>query len=366
MIKYLELKRVNALYETEIRKAIDEVLESGWYLKGNATAAFERHYADYVGTRHCVGCGNGLDALSLIFQAYIELGVMKLGDEVIVPANTFIATILAVTANRLTPVLVEPDAETQQIDERLIEQAITPRTRAVVIVHLYGRCAYTAAIGRLCERHGLKLIEDNAQAQGCHYGERMTGALGDAAGHSFYPGKNIGALGDAGAVTTDDGLLAQTVSALGNYGSHEKYVHDLSGRNSRMDEIQAAVLDVKLRHLDAANHRRKEIAAMYMDKVDNPLLHIPRCDSDSVWHIFPVFTKWRDELQGFLKTHGVETQIHYPTPPHRQRCLSFCSSLSLPITERLSAEELSLPCHQAMTDEEVFEVITLLNRFESR
>lgn len=363
MIKYLDLKRINGQYDAEIRQAIEEVLQSGWYLKGEATTNFERHYADYIGTRFCVGCGNGLDALSLILQAYIEMGVMQEGDEVIVPANTFIATVLAVTANRLKPVLIEPDAETLQIDDRLIEQAITPRTRAVLIVHLYGRCAYTDEIGTICRRHRLKLIEDNAQAHGCLFGDCRTGSLGDAAGHSFYPGKNLGALGDAGAVTTDDEELAKTVAALGNYGSLRKYVHDLAGRNTRIDEVQAAILDVKLRHLDAANRRRQEVAALYINKVENPQLHIPQCRRDSVWHIFPVFTSRRDELQAYLKANGVETQIHYPTPPHRQHCYAAWPRQQLPVTERLCAEELSVPCHEAMTDEEVATVIDVLNSF---
>ena len=363
MIKYLDLKQINDQHDADIRQAVDEVLRSGWYLRGEATARFERHYADFIGTRFCVGCGNGLDALSLILRAYIELGVMKEGDEVIVPANTFIATVLAITANRLVPVLVEPDAETLQIDEHLIEQAVTPRTRAVMIVHLYGRCAYTEGIHELCRQHGLKLIEDNAQAHGCHYGNRRTGSLGDAAGHSFYPGKNLGALGDSGAVTTDDEQLACAVAALGNYGCSKKYVHDMEGRNSRIDELQAAILDVKLRHLDDDNRRRQQIAASYMDKVKNPSIHIPMCERESVWHIFPVFSDARNELQTYLKVNGVETQIHYPLPIHKQRCYESLSACSLPVTERLCNTELSIPCNQSMTDQEVKDIIALLNSF---
>ena len=377
MIKYLDLKRINGLYDAEIRKAVNDVLDSGWYLKGEATRRFEQHYAEYIGTRHCIGVANGLDALTLILRAYIEMGMMQEGDEVIVPANTYIASILAITENRLVPVLVEPSPATLQIDDTRIEQAITPRTRAVMIVHLYGRCAYTDRIEEICRQHGLKLIEDNAQAHGCFYKENLkkTGSLGDAAGHSFYPGKNLGALGDAGAVTTDDDALADIVRALGNYGSHQKYVHDYLGRNSRIDELQAAILDVKLRHLDADNQRRKDIAARYEREVSNDLVRL-RLDGnetysrsslathDCVYHIFPVFCERRDELKKYLADNGVETQIHYPVPPHRQRCYPELHHLSLPVTERIHAQELSIPCHQAMTDHEVTCIIDLLNAFK--
>ena len=261
MIKYLDLKQVNAPYEEEMRQAIDNVLQRGWYLKGEATRLFEEHYAAYIGTGYCVGCGNGLDALTLILRAYKEMGVLHDGDEVIAPANTYIASILAITENGLKPVLVEPDIHTLQIDETLIEEAITERTKAMMIVHLYGRCAYTERIGEICRKYHLKLIEDNAQGHGCRYGKKRTGALGDAAGHSFYPTKNLGALGDAGAVTTDDAQLAEVISALGNYGSRQKYVFDYQGRNSRIDETQAPVLDVKLKYLEGANAKRKEIAS---------------------------------------------------------------------------------------------------------
>ena len=379
MIKYLDLKRINDLYDAEIREAINEVLDSGWYLKGEATRKLEQAYALYIGTRHCIGCANGLDALTLILRAYIEMGVMQAGDEVIVPANTFIASILAITENRLKPVLVEPSPDTLQIDDALIEQVITSRTRAIMIVHLYGRCAYTDRIGEICRKHGLKLIEDNAQAHGCMFTLKKTGSLGDAAGHSFYPGKNLGALGDAGAVTTNDDELAKTIEALGNYGSAKKYVFDYLGRNSRIDDIQAAILSVKLKHLDADNQRRKDIAARYEREVSNDLVRLlpdgnetysrsglaPR---DCVWHIFPVFSPRRDELQQYLLENGVETAIHYPIPPHRQRCYNLQSSIfnlqSFPVTEQIHAQELSIPCHQALTDEEITRIITLLNAFQ--
>jgi len=390
MIKYLDLLKVNALYDAEIRQAVADVLDSGWYLKGEATHRFEQHYAEYIGTRHCIGCANGLDALTLILRAYIEMGVMHEGDEVIVPANTYIASILAITENRLVPILVEPSPDTLQIDDTLIEQAITERTRAIMIVHLYGRCAYTDRIGEICRKHGLKLVEDNAQAHGCvfkekvklftiHFNLKRTGSLGHAAGHSFYPGKNLGALGDAGAVTTDDDELADVIRALGNYGSHQKYVHDYLGRNSRIDELQAAILDVKLRHLDADNQRRKEIAARYERDIVNEI--VTCCiatretasrsqrnglslNRDCVYHIFPVFSPRRDELQQYLADNGVETQIHYPIPPHQQKCYKEWSTLELPVTEQIHAQELSIPCHQAMTDDEVTCIIDLLNAFK--
>lgn len=363
MIKYLDLKRINDCHDMELRQAIDEVLQSGWYLKGEATHRFEQHYADFIGTKFCIGCANGLDALTLIFRAYKEMGIMKDGDEVIVPANTFIASILAITDNNLVPVMVEPDIKTLEIDDRLIEQAITTRTRAIMIVHLYGRCAYTDKIGELCKRYNLRLIEDNAQAHGCTFGNRKTGSLGDAAGHSFYPGKNLGALGDAGAVTTNVEELARVIAALGNYGSHQKYVHDYAGRNSRIDELQAAILDVKLKFLDTENQRRKQIASIYINKVKNPSIYIPQSERDCVWHIFPVFCERRDELKQYLGSHGVETQIHYPIPPHMQHCYSRWNSISLPVTERLSREELSLPCHQMMTDKDAEMIAEIINLF---
>ena len=372
MIHYLPLGDINARHDAEIREAVSRVLDSGWYLRGEATRQFEQHYAEYIGTRHCIGVANGLDALTLILRAYMEMGVMQEGDEVIVPANTFIASILAITENRLKPVLVEPSPDTLQIDDARIEQAITPRTRAIMIVHLYGRCAYTDRIGDICKTHGLKLIEDNAQAHGCVYLSplishlaplKQTGSLGDAAGHSFYPGKNLGALGDAGAVTTDDDELADVITVLGNYGSHQKYMHDYAGRNSRIDELQAAILDVKLRHLDADNQRRREIAARYERNISSELVTCPSSNRNSVYHIFPVFSPRRDELQHYLADNGVETQIHYPVPPHKQKCYKEWGTLEFPITEQIHAQELSIPCHPALTDGEADQIIQLLNNF---
>lgn len=365
-IKYLDLKRVTEMHGEEIHDAVKRVVDGGWYLKGQATAAFEESYSTYIGTKHCIGCGNGLDALTLILRAYMEMGVMQEGDEIIVPANTYIASILAITDNGLRPVLVEPNPDTLQIDEERVEQAITPRTKGVMIVHLYGRCAYTERIGDICREHGLKLLEDNAQAHGCLWQGHRTGSLGDAAGHSFYPGKNLGALGDAGAVTTNDGRLAETIRAIANYGSSRKYVFPYQGRNSRMDELQAAVLSVKLRHLNSENEHRKELARLYVDGISNPAIEVPSEEffQNNVFHIFPVFCKQRDMLQQYLKENGVETIIHYPIPPHRQECYKdLLGHLSLPITERIHREELSLPLNQTLTREDIGFVIELLNSF---
>lgn len=367
MIKYLPLKQINDRYDAELRKAVGRVMDSGWYLKGEHTQRFEKNYATYIGTKYCVGGANGLDALTLILRAYIEKGVMQPGDEVIVPANTFIASILSISECGLTPVLVEPCIDTFQIDDSQIEEVITERTKALMIVHLYGRCAYTEKIGMICKKHQLKLIEDNAQAHGCFApmdnGQwRRTGSLGDAAAHSFYPGKNLGALGDAGAVTTNDKELAQIIEELGNYGSSKKYVFDYQGRNSRLDEIQAAMLDVKLRHLDEDNQRRQAIADYYINNVKHPEILLPT-PSQSVYHIFPILCERRDELQLYLKENGVETMIHYPIPPHKQACYKEWNDLSFPITERIHHQELSLPCHPAMKQEEADQIVSLLNRF---
>ena len=369
-IDYLPLKRITAMHADEIHEAVRHIVDSGWYLKGEATERFERHFADYIGTEHCVSVANGLDALTLILRAYIEMGVLKEGDEVIVPANTFIATILAITENRLTPVLVEPRLDTFQIDDSLIEPVITEKTRALMLVHLYGRCAFTDRIGEICRRYNLKLIEDNAQAHGCRFVESVamssqhakTGSLGDVAAHSFYPGKNLGALGDAGAVTTNDEELAAMIRSIANYGSARKYVFDHVGRNSRMDEIQAALLDVKLKYLDHDNGLRQQVARRYLSEVHNPLLNLPT-PSSSVYHIFPVLCEQRDDLKQYFAESGVETAIHYPIPPHLQACYGNWHSLSLPITECIHRQELSIPCHQAMTNEEVSYVIDCLNRF---
>ena len=365
MIKYLDLKAVTNIHEEEILHAVDDVVRSGWYLRSEANERFERDYANYIGTRHCISCGNGLDSLTLILRAYKEMGVMSDGDEVIVPANTYIATILAITDNGLSPVLVEPRLDTLQIDDSLIEDVITNRTRAIMIVHMYGRCAFTDRIGDICRRHNLLLIEDNAQAHGCRFGDKKTGALGDAAGHSFYPTKNLGALGDGGAVTTDDAELADMVRALGNYGSERKYVFSHKGVNSRMDELQAAVLLAKLPFLDEENERRRSNARFYIDNIKNRLVSLPTDDfwQNSVFHIFPLMCKHRDKLQEYLKANGVQTDVHYPIPPHHQRAYEELRSLHLPITEAIHLEELSIPVSQVVTDEERECVAKLINDF---
>lgn len=362
MIKFLDIEKITASHGSEISEAAGRAIHSGRYLQGEENLRFERNFADYIGTSHCVGCGNGLDALILIFRALIETGRLREGDEVIVPANTYIASIHAITFNGLKAVLVEPDPATLQIDPERIEEAITPRTRALLLVHLYGRCAYNERIESIC-RHNIMIVEDNAQAHGCMYGDRRTGSLGIAAGHSFYPGKNLGALGDGGAVTTSDSELAETIRALANYGSTRKYVFKYQGRNSRLDEIQAAILDVKLRHLDTDNDRRRAIAQIYLEQIKNPEIYVPATPdmSANVFHIFPIFTDRRDNLQQYLASNGVETLIHYPIPPHKQECYREWNNLKLPITESIHARELSLPISPVLTAEEGREIVRILN-----
>lgn len=366
MVKFLDLQAVTAKYADEIHRAVGRVVDSGWYLQGEENRRFEENYGRYIGTPHTVGCANGLDALVWIFRAYIEMGIMSPGDEIIVPANTYIASILAIVENGLVPVLVEPSPDTLQIDDSLIEAALTPRTKGIMIVHLYGRCAYTEKIGEICRRHGLKLVEDNAQAHGCMFKGVKTGALGDAAGHSFYPGKNLGALGDGGAVTTGDADLAAAVRSLANYGSSEKYVFKYRGRNSRLDEIQAAVLDVKLAHLDEDIERRRDVARYYMDHIDNPAVTLPRVEdwNAHVFHLFPILCGERDRLQSFLAGEGVQTLIHYPIPPHKQECFREWNGMSFPVTEMIHVQELSLPMSPVMTPGEMELVVEAVNRFK--
>lgn len=364
-IPYLDLKAVTALHGDEIQQAVAEVVGGGWYLQGEAVQRFERHYADYIGTQYCVGVANGLDALTLTLRAYMELGRIGEGDEVIVPANTFIATVLAITENRLKPVFVDVDADTLDLDLEQLEKAVTSRTKALMLVHLYGRCTYNEAIKTLCDQHGILLIEDNAQAHGCTYlqPQTRTGSLGNAACHSFYPGKNLGALGDGGAVTTNDEELAEVIRSIANYGFAKKYVATYKGRNSRLDEVQAAVLDVKLNYLDEDNGRRQAIARTYYHNIKNEAIRLPRLmdKGDNVYHIFPIFTSQRDALKEALQEKGIGTLIHYPIPPHQQACYKEWNHLSFPVTERLAREELSLPLHPAMTDEQVAFVVEALN-----
>lgn len=383
-IKYLSLKDLNVPYEKDIQHAISEVVSSGWYLQGKRIHDFEEHYAAYIGTRHCISCGNGLDALKLMLQGEMILGRMQPGDEVLVAANTYIATILAITSVGLTPILIEPTIDTLQMDDSLIESHITGKTRALLTVHLYGKCSVTPSMIAICKKHHLLLFEDNAQAHGCIYrgktssdglNGKRTGSLGAAAAHSFYPGKNLGALGDAGAVTTDDDDLAEVIRALGNYGSARKYVFDYQGRNSRMDEIQAAVLDVKLKHLDETNERRQDLAQLYLKylgedkrttgmqnlKVIPSNLYSPK--ESNVVHIFPILSSRRDELQQYLKENGVGTMIHYPIPPHLQKCYAEWNHLHLPITEKIHQQELSLPCNQSMKEEDVERIAELIRKF---
>lgn len=365
MIKNLDLKEVTALHHSEIQKAISEVVDSGWYLQGKSNAEFEANYSKYIGTQYAVGCANGLDALTLIYRAYIELGVMQPGDEVIVPANTYIASILSITENGLIPILVEPRYETLEIDDALIEQAITERTRSIMIVHLYGRNAYTEKIGELCKKYNLKLVEDNAQAHGCYYNGKRTGAIGDAAGHSFYPTKNLGALGDAGAMTTNDKMLADTFRIIANYGSSRKYIFQYLGINSRLDEIHAAVLNVKLKYLDADNSHRKMIARYYIENIKNPLIELPELlpDEQNVFHLFPIFCESRDTLIAYLRENGVEAAIHYPIPPHKQECYKCMNNKEFPITEKIHLCELSLPMGPAMDINDAKQVVDLINKF---
>ena len=366
MIKFLDLQKITEKYTAEIHEAVSRVVDSGWYLQGQENEHFEKNYAKYIGSEFCIGVANGLDALRLILKAYIELGVIKEGDEIIVPANTFIASILAITDNRLVPVLVEPRLDNYQIDDELIEASITERTRGIMIVHLYGQCAFTDKIGDICSKYNLKLIEDNAQAHGCKYKGRKTGSIGDAAGHSFYPGKNLGAFGDAGAVTTNDKELAETIRSLANYGSARKYVFQYQGLNSRLDEIQAAILNVKLKYLDEDTQKRKDIAKYYIENIKHPDIILPIVeDWDAhVFHLFPILTPKRDKLQEYLKENGVQTLIHYPIPPHKQQAYQDWNGLSFPITEKIHAQELSLPMSPIINPFDIAEVCQLINNYQ--
>jgi dTDP-4-amino-4,6-dideoxygalactose transaminase len=367
VIKFLDLQALNRQYAEELKKAAFEVIDSGRYLLGEKVNAFEQNLSNYLGISHSVAVSNGLDALKLILHGYIEMGIMKEGDEIIVPANTYIATILAITDNRLKPVLIEPDINTFNLDASLIEKRITSRTRAIMVVHLYGRVCWSKDLVELAARHNLKIIEDNAQAIGAEWHGQKSGSLGDAAGNSFYPGKNLGALGDAGAVTTRDAELAGIVRALGNYGSQEKYFNEYQGFNCRMDEIQAAFLNVKIKYLDTENEARRKLVAFYIDNIKNDqiiLPAIPENKKEHIWHLFVIRSEKRDELQKFLSEHGIHTLIHYPIPPHKQNAFKGWNNLSYPVTEKIHKEALSLPISSVLKEFEVRKITDLLNTFE--
>ena len=369
MIKFLDLQKTNALYADELKQVAAEVIDSGWFLLGNRVKTFEQEYSNYIGSKHTIACGNGLDALRLILKAYIELNILQKGDEIIVPANTYIASILAITDNQLKPVLVEPDIQTYNLDISLIEQAITPKTKAIMVVHLYGQTCWSEELEAIAKRYNLKIIEDNAQATGAYYcsptgKNKRTGNLGDAAGNSFYPGKNLGALGDSGAVTTNNDELASTIRALANYGSKEKYVNQYQGLNSRMDEIQAAFLSVKLKYLDKENEIRREIANYFFENIKNKQLILPIQPHNTlshIYHLFVVRTEKREALQSYLTDNGVQTLIHYPIPPHKQKCYEEWNNHSYPITEKIHEEVLSLPISPVIEQSELEKIVSLLN-----
>ncbi len=377
-IKYLDLKAINDQYQPEINEAIAQVLDSGWYLNGNALKQFEEAYAAFIGSEYCIGCGCGLDALKLILMGEIELGRLQKGDEILVPANTYYATILAITSVGLTPVLIDSRMDTLQIDERLIEQHITQKTKALMTVHLYGKLSVTPKILELCRKHQLLLFEDNAQAFACQMQVENseasrksihTGNIGDAAAHSFYPGKNLGALGDAGAITTNDRKLAEVIISLRDYGRVSKYEFNYQGLNSRMEELQAAVLCVKLKNPYGEVKDRFQKVQYYLSKLDKKIVEhcIPKRlyeeESENVVHVFPFLTEKRDELRDYLSEHQVQTVYHYPIPPHQQSCYPEWNHLSFPVTERIAQQEISLPCNSTLKQGELDRIINLINRF---
>jgi dTDP-4-amino-4,6-dideoxygalactose transaminase len=364
-IPFLDLKATNAVYRDALIQAASRVIDSGWYILGKEVQAFEQEFASYCGTKYCVGVGNGLDALTLTLRAWKELGKLKAGDEVIVPANTYIATILAVTENRLAPVLVEPDESTYNISPDLARKAVTSKTKVILPVHLYGRLAEMPDILGIAEKYNLLVLEDAAQAHGASLEGRRAGNWGHAAGFSFYPGKNLGALGDAGAITTNDEELAQIVRALGNYGSHKKYENLYQGVNSRLDEMQAALLRVKLENLDQETSARRKVARLYLEQIDNPEIVLPRWEKEEqhVFHLFVIRCKKRDKFQEYLRQHGVQTLIHYPVPPHKQRAFSEWNVKQFMITECIHKEVLSLPISPVMEESDAVRVAALINRY---
>ncbi len=365
MIKFLDLQKINAQYKEELKESANRVIDSGWYLMGKELETFEINYAQFCGTKYALGVANGLDALRLIFKAYIELGVMQKGDEVVVPANTYIASILAITDNDLVPILVEPNIQTYNLDSSKIEEKITGKTKAILSVHLYGQNSIDDKMIELCKKYNLKLVEDAAQSHGAKWNNKVTGGIGDAAGHSFYPGKNLGALGDAGAVTTNDKKLFETIKALRNYGSHKKYENLYQGVNSRLDEIQAAFLNVKLKYLQRDIEARRSVANYYLENINNSKIILPFVKEQlvHVWHLFVVRIKDRTNLQKYLDENGVQTLIHYPIPPHKQDAYKSWNDLSFPITEKIHNEVLSLPISGVILREEVEKVINLINQY---
>ena len=367
MIPFLDLQKTNAQYQKELKDACAKVIDSGWYILGNEVITFENEFAKYCGTDKCLGVANGLDALILIFRAYIELGFMQKGDEVIVPSNTYIASILAITENGLVPILVEPNIHTYNLDPLLINKAITKKTKAILAVHLYGQVTGMDEINAIATEHNFKVIEDCAQAHGAVYKERKVGNLGDAAGFSFYPGKNLGALGDAGAVTTSDKELANTIAALRNYGSHEKYKNRYKGINSRLDEIQAAMLSVKLRYLDKEIFIRQAVAQAYLHGIKNPLIELPLVEDVNahVWHLFVIRTAHREKLVNYLNTNGVETLIHYPIPPHQQDAYQEWEGNFFPISEQIHKQVISIPISSVINSDEVGSIVKLINEFNA-
>ena len=366
MIKFLDLQKINLQYQDEIEAKLLEVFRSGWYLMGGQLANFEKNLSNYIGAKYAIGVANGLDALRLILRGYIEMGIMNTGDEIIVPSNTYIASILAISDNGLVPVLVEPDINTYNIDIAKIEDKITPKTKGILIVHLQGRVVFSAQLKEIAQKHHLKIIEDNAQAIGAEWNGTKAGNLGDAAGFSFYPGKNLGALGDAGAVTTNDEELNKTIRALANYGSNQKYVNIYKGLNSRLDEIQAAVLDIKLKYIDNENTTRRQIAKRFINEITNTAIVLPEYPADEnehVWHVFVIRSEKRDELQAYLNEKGIQTIIHYPIPPHHQKAYEEWNDLSFPISEKIHEQVLSLPISPVMNKEEVKNIIEILNLY---
>ncbi|AJI58053.1 beta-eliminating lyase family protein [Francisella philomiragia] len=371
MISFLDLKKINSLYQQELKDACARVIDSGWYIRGTECEAFEREFAEYCGTKYAIGVANGLDALILIIRAYKELGVFRTGDEIVVPANTYIASILAISANDLIPVLVDPKLDDYLLDADKVESAITAKTVAIMPVHLYGQTCQMDKINAIAKKYNLKVIEDSAQSHGAYFADKKSGNLGDASGFSFYPGKNLGALGDAGAVTTNDKELADTISALANYGSHEKYKNLYKGTNSRLDEIQAAMLRVKLKYLDKDIEVRREMADFYIKNINNSKITLPIQNSqlniqdyqNHVWHVFVIRTENRDELQKYLLENDIQTVIHYPIAPHHQQAYAEWNNHSYPVSEQIHKQVLSLPIGQHLTNEDISNIVNVINKY---